>query len=224
MFAGLVVLIADWRRRRDSWAKRRRSRYYPSCRISSLPPHHHLWSAALAVHQPPQLSPTSPKSHPWLVRRRGAKREIVFHCQSWQPGHTGTIMSQASDVRPAAPLPPPPFVRVSCVCSTCWSSDHRDGLSILLILQRCLLGDLRHECGGSCVQWLLGNMRQQAVNITQLVLAGQPQGWAAELPSSGQMRDFQWPKYTPISPRIRQPGLWVFLGQIEVLISSLFWE
>lgn len=41
-----------------------------------------------------------------------------------------------------------------------------------------MLGDLKLECAGSCVQQLPGNMRQQAVNITQLVLAEHPQGWA----------------------------------------------
>lgn len=66
VFAGLVVLIAAWQRRRDSWAKRHRSRYYPSCRISSLPPHHHLWSAALAVHQPPLSLPHLSKVSPMI--------------------------------------------------------------------------------------------------------------------------------------------------------------
>lgn len=60
-----AVLIATQQCGRDSQAMRHRSSYYPSHPISSLAPnHHHLRSAALALHQPYPLFPTSLKSHP----------------------------------------------------------------------------------------------------------------------------------------------------------------
>lgn len=69
-----AVLIATQQCGRDSQAMRHRSSYYPSHPISSLAPNHrHLRSAALALHQPYPLFPTSLKSHPWLVKRRGGE-------------------------------------------------------------------------------------------------------------------------------------------------------
>ncbi|CAB1445874.1 unnamed protein product [Pleuronectes platessa] len=47
-------------------------------------------------------------------------------------------------------------------------------------------------------------MRQQAVNITQLVLAEQPQGWAANRAPPGQMREDR-PVFLTVNPTRDKP-------------------
>lgn len=159
----------------------------PSHFTPSPPNHHlhHLWSAPLAVRQP-----TSPptKSYPRLVSKRRGIEEII--CQGWQPRCTGTItiLSQALDVRPAAPL----FHHFSRRF-TWWSSHHRVDHRALFVLQRSRLGDLKPKRGVNCVQWSPGNMKQQAVNITQLVLSEHPQGWTTNRAPLLQMSVFSCP-------------------------------
>lgn len=173
--------------------------------IPSHPPdlHHNLRSAALALHQPFPLLPTSPKSHPWLVRGGG----IIFHCQGWQRTHTGTITSQASDIGPATPssisFPSCPICHNLCSHSTCWCFYHKIKHRVLLVMNEDTCWVTEAWYGRNRVQLLPGNMRQQAVNITQLVLAEHSQGWAANRASPGQMRELSGPvrhKSPPIPP------------------------